>query len=155
MTSPADAAPSKPQAFRVTLWPKGKAAPEPSALPFRLTFETSEYAGKVCYSERDMLATSANGTRFVVFSGVLYGSSPAGQSILARYEQRGAGCIRDLNGSFALLLVDQAAGDIVLATDRLNSIKLLASEAGGRITASNSMDAYSLKGKTLDPVGSV
>ena len=61
--------------------------------------------------------------RALVFTGEHFGDSrshrPDGAALLARYEQQGAGCLRDLNGWFAGLLIDPRAEAILLFNDRL------------------------------------
>ncbi len=150
MTASRPAPIPKPHSFLTLLRPKGaEVDPQPPRLPFRLSFETPDYYGAVSYGEREMLTQSADGNSFVILSGALYRpqSADAGATILALYARRGADFVHDLNGQFALLLVDQRAGQIIFVTDRLNSIKLIVSEASGALAVSNSMDIHPIRAR--------
>ncbi len=147
----------KPQSFVVFVHPTPQRSLGEDTYPplaFRTSFLAGEAAGEVFYSERSLLTASADGQRFVLLVGRIYRppSVEIGQTLLALYEQRGTAFVRDLNGSFALLLVDQAAGEIVFATDRLNTIKLLSSQWRERLIVSNTMALHPVETVQVDSV---
>ncbi len=146
---------SKPHAFLAQLRHKSHAADtdrRPASLPLRVAFETTDSSGEVSYAEPDMLTNGPDGTTFVILSGNIYrpASANIGQTILSLYARHGADFVRELNGSFALMLVDQQAGVILFATDRLNSLKLLSSQQHGVISVSNSMEIHPVRGAQID-----
>ncbi len=53
--------------------------------------------------------------------------------ILGQYAEEGARCFRQLNGIFALALLDRRAGKLLLARDHLGVKPLYYYEAGGRL----------------------
>ncbi len=126
----------KPESFRASFEPRGHAIPArpAAALPFHAALETDAYRIALDYNNRAMLTISADSQRLVVLSGDLYRPENAdGSAILNLYGRLGPAFAAALHGAYSLLLIDREAGQILLVTDRENSIKLLQPTGGRRI----------------------
>ncbi len=111
--------PGTPHAFVMVLRPKDRAVPAEipaPALPFHLAFETLDYRGDLYYAEHDRLSTDS-GDCCILLGGAIYRpqSADISQTLLALYARQGANFVRDLDGDFALLLIDRRAHQIILA----------------------------------------
>jgi asparagine synthase (glutamine-hydrolysing) len=96
------------------------------------------------------LGQDASGQIHSLLHGEIYEplEAPA-REIANRYSRQGDTFAQDLNGSYAVLLVDEAADRILLITDRVSSRRILhASYAGGTLLSSRPeflpVDAFSL-----------
>ncbi len=146
---------SRPNSFVAFFDPKQGAVESVKGavrLPFKVTVETNEYTATIFYGERDMLTVSPDGQQTLVFAGELYRprSANTGQTLLGLYEKQGLDFVRDVNGNFSLLLIDRATHQILIATDRGNTFKVLVSWAGDSLIASNSIYLQPLHGARLD-----
>jgi len=64
------------------------------------------------------------------------------RSLLAAYESHGIGALEKLQGAFALALVDEGRGEILLAIDRTGTYPMAyAAPGGGRLVFGSSVDA--------------
>ncbi len=145
----------KPHSFLAVFRPKEQSAQSSRSAPpldFQTTIDTAEYAATISYSEREMLTLSADGQCLLVLAGIIYRpqSADIGAELLDLYERHGLDFLKDLNGEFSLLLIDQRTNLIALATDRLHSNKVLVSWDGGTLTASNSIYLQPLRGARVD-----
>lgn len=66
--------------------------------------------------------------------------SPA-QAVLDAYRGRGAKFLEDLSGRFALAILDQPAGRVLLALDRMGIERLAYARSGGRVVFGSSAEA--------------
>jgi len=98
------------------------------------------------------LAVSDDGKLMLLRHGEIY--APAGVTtaaqLLRRYLVAGPGFVAELDGSFALLIVDALAGAISVVTDRLASRKVYAGLWGGEQWLSSRMDLLPTNELALD-----
>ncbi|GGL94886.1 hypothetical protein GCM10010840_36180 [Deinococcus aerolatus] len=75
------------------------------------------------------------------------------QAMLRLYRQYGPAFARCLDGSFSLLLLDEAAGTVLAVTDRVGSHKLYALHDGQRVTVSTLPDHPDFTRRPYRPAG--
>jgi len=121
-----------------------------------LSLETNRFTLHLSKSSSTQVASSHDGQITLILHGEIYtgGNSPANY-LLERYLEEGLEFAKDLNGSFAILLVDKRTDQIYLITDRLNTREVFSSRYKGSHWLSTALTyhlhpADDLK---LDPVG--
>ncbi|MBB5362790.1 asparagine synthase-related protein [Deinococcus humi] len=87
----------------------------------------------------------------VVLRGVLY--SHELQDVLSLYMRHGLTFADHLEGSFALILVDQQAGHIWAVTDRIGSVKVYAAQQDGKLLVSTDLNQPAFTQRPLSPAG--
>jgi hypothetical protein len=143
----------KPEAFLAIFEPRAPVSSPrlTSALAFHVSAETDAYTVRIEYNNRDMLTISRDGMQMVLFSGDLYRPANAdGSTILALYQRLGPAFAAELHGAYTLLLIDRATGQILLVTDRENSVKLLAQWRGPTLIVSNALALQPTAGLSID-----
>ncbi len=93
-----------------------------SANTSRLSLESASFLVQLVVSNSAQTGRSAVGAVAVVH-GELYDCSAANQAeyVLEQYASHGIEAVKDLNGSFALLVIDPSTDAVYAVTDRLNS----------------------------------
>jgi asparagine synthase (glutamine-hydrolysing) len=86
-----------------------------------------------------------------LFKGQVYDTDLAG--VLRLYRQHGPDFPRQFEGSFSLLLLDQAQGAVLAVTDRLGTHKLYAVHESGRVTVSTLPDHPDFTWRPYRPAG--
>lgn len=91
----------------------------------------------------------------VVVHGLLHdrSKSTAAQTVLSDYVKLGDSLWPTLNGSYVIVVLDQARGEIQVVTDRLNSRKAYWSEDDGGWWLSTSLNRHPTQGIKVDPAG--
>ncbi len=145
----------KPGSFLASFVPRGHESASLRRIPtldFQTTVKTTEYTAAIQFCGRRMLTVSEDGQHFLLLTGDIYqpASADPGRALLDLYERRGMDFIAELNGSFALLLIDRRANLITIATDRLNSYKLLASWDDSTLIISSSLELQPTKNARID-----
>lgn len=122
------------------------------SLSFQTTMATAGHTVTICFGERDMLTTSADGQCTLLLAGEIYRPQTpnAGERLLDLYEQQGLDFVQGLNGAFCLLLIDRRADVIAVATDKENTFKVLVSDFDGRLVISNSIYLQPVRGARID-----
>jgi len=121
-----------------------------------LTLETSRFAVHLSKSSSTQVACSHDGQVTLLLHGEIYTSinNPANY-LLERYLDDSLEFAKDLNGSFAILLVDKRTDQIILITDRLNSREVFSSKYKGSHWLSTPLTyhLHPVDDLKLDPVG--
>ncbi|NOY57181.1 MAG: hypothetical protein GXP34_14525 [Actinobacteria bacterium] len=104
-------------------------------------------------SYSSLVASEAGVT--VLLHGEVYGPSGArtAEGLLEAYLRYGPSVARSLNGSFALLVLDNRLGGLLVITDRVNSHKVFLSEDDGGWWLSTSLYRHPGERRRLDPAG--
>jgi hypothetical protein len=108
------------------------------------------------------LAVSADGAVALLLHGELHDPPAGAAELLARYRERGLGWAAELDGSFALLIADTRAAELLVVTDRLGSRRVyggghdgayyLASRLAGIPVDADSLDRTALAGYLVNGV---
>lgn len=145
----------KRSSFLATIEPRDHSAetPRPArSLRFKTVIETTQHIVTLYFGEQAMLTDSAADECVLLVSGDIYQLAEAevGPAILDLYRRRGLDFVKDLHGVFALLLIDRRASQLLIATDRMNSVKLLTSRQDETLIVSNSLYLHPLQGARID-----
>jgi asparagine synthase (glutamine-hydrolysing) len=120
-----------------------------------LSFETASFSGYLAAPDPRIVVSDGDRGVVLVLYGEVYGS-PAGDCpplLLKQYLRGGLEELRDVNGSCAILLIDQMHDIVALITDRLNTRKVFYSSNNGGHWLSNSMLLHPLGDIALDVSG--
>lgn len=101
------------------------------------------------------LATDHETATTTLLHGNLYDVPNSNQAryALDQYLRHGETACSDLNGSFALVVIDQYGENVRVVTDRLNSRKVFVEKRGQVFRLSTSLYRHPLKDPALDPAG--
>ncbi len=144
----------KRHSFLATIEPRNHVTetPQPAQrLRFRQVIETRQQTVILHFGEQTML-TESDDECVLLVSGDIYDllEVHVGPTLLEAYRRKGLDFLRDVHGAFALILIDRRAEHILFATDRMNSVKLLASRRGETLIVSNSLYLHPLQGARID-----
>lgn len=142
-----EAAPSLASGHEAS-WEIAELAPD-----LRITLQSLEV--RIGVSQATHVARNADQTITVVVHGDLYetgGLDPA-EHLLRLFETAETRCAKDLNGSFAALIVDCRRDRVVVITDRLGSRKVYHSEQSGVHWLSSSLPLHPKRALRADPAG--
>jgi len=121
-----------------------------------LTLETNRFTVHLSKSSSTRVATSHDGQVTLLLHGEIYagGTNPANY-LLETYLDEGLEFAKDLNGSFAILLVDKRTDQIFLITDRLNTREVFSSKYKGSHWLSTALTyhLHPVDDLKLDPIG--
>jgi len=122
-----------------------------------LSLETNRFSVHISKSSSTQIASSHDGQITLLLHGEIYaggGNNPANY-LLERYLDKGLEFAKDVNGSFAILLVDKRTDQIILITDRLNSREVFSSKykGGHWLSTALTYHLHPVDGLKLDPVG--
>ncbi|MCW5892654.1 MAG: hypothetical protein KIT14_19240 [bacterium] len=137
-------------------WPDAApdASPHAGGVPDATAFEGTLPNGAAVSLASGRIATSPSGQVRVLFAGTLYnraelagglgpsdapGRRGAAEIALAFYLERGTQAVTALRGAFALAVVDQRRGRVVVVRDQLGLRPLYVVADGGRFAASDSL----------------
>jgi len=122
-----------------------------------LTLETNRFTVHLSKSSSTQVASSHDGQVTLLLHGEIYagGITNPANYLLTKYLDEGLEFAKDVNGSFAILVVDKRTDAIYLITDRLNYREVFSSKYKGSHWLSTALNyhlhpADDLK---LDPVG--
>jgi len=122
-----------------------------------LTLETNRFTVHLSKSSSAQVASSHDDQITLLLHGEIYaggGNNPANY-LLERYLDKGLEFAKDVNGSFAILLVDMRTDQIFLITDRLNTREVFSSKYKGSHWLSTALTyhLHPVDDPKLDPVG--
>lgn len=91
----------------------------------------------------------------LVLHGEIYSTQSHDQAIylIEQYIERGEDFVREINGSFVILVLDQGNNRALVVTDRVNSRKVFFSTYGRSYWLSTSLYRHPLSGVALDLIG--
>ena len=122
-----------------------------------LSLETNRFTVHISKSSSTQIASSHDGQITLLLHGEIYagGITNPANYLLERYVEEGLEFARDVDGSYAILLVDKRTDQIFLITDRQNTREVFSSKYRGSHWLSTALTyhlhpADDLK---LDPVG--
>lgn len=110
--------------------------------------------------------TSASGRTAIVFNGEVYNSAELAakylqesnlrttgdtEVVLECWETRGLDVLPELNGMFAMAIIDVQSGDMTLVRDRMGKKPLYVYQRGGLVAFSSELKALRPFGLTVDP----
>jgi len=96
-----------------------------------LSLETNRFTVHLSKSSSTQVASSHDGQVTLLLHGEIYTGGNNPTNFLERYLDEGLEFAKDLNGSFAILLVDKRTDQINLITDRLNYREVFSSKYKG------------------------
>jgi len=121
-----------------------------------LSLETNRFTVHLSKSSSTRVASSHDGQVTLLLHGEIYtaGNIPANY-LLERYLDEGLEFAKDVNGSFAILLVDKRTDQVALITDRLNYREVFTSKYKGSHWLSTALTyhLHPVDDLKLDPVG--
>ncbi|MDD5705960.1 MAG: asparagine synthase-related protein, partial [Kiritimatiellae bacterium] len=88
----------------------------------------------------------------VVLHGHLWGTGAA-HDLTEAYARDGIAFVRQLEGSFAVLVADGERGQVWLATDRVNSRRVCLREREGAVEVATELSHFAAEDATVDPTG--
>jgi len=121
-----------------------------------LTLETNRFTVHLSKSSSTQVASSTDGQITLLLHGEMYpGDRLPANCLLERYLDEGLEFAKDLNGSFAILLVDKRTDQIYLITDRLNYREVFTGKYKGSHWLSTALTyrLHPVDDPKLDPVG--
>jgi len=122
-----------------------------------LSFETNRFTVHLSKSSSTQVATSHDDQITLLLHGEIYagGIADPANYLLERYLDKGLEFAKDVNGSFAILLVDKRTDQIFLITDRLNYREVFSSKYKGSHWLSTALNyhLHPVDDPKLDPVG--
>jgi asparagine synthase (glutamine-hydrolysing) len=139
-----------PSSFVVRIGPPGIAADQNPGDPIKKLLLGSQQI-EIRPSSPDLVASEAGVT--VLLHGDEYTTAGNPEAVLRAYLAEGEALFRILNGSYALVVVDEPRGQVLVATDRFTSRKVFHSERGGTHWLSSSLALHPSAGHRLDPAG--
>lgn len=146
-----------PGRFLVEIWSPDEAGERTPAEGWRCTFNRRVGRQQLRLScvEPAMVAESADGRILLLLYGEVYdGTGPDKKTyLLEQYRKLGPDFIRGVNGSFALLIVDEAEERLLAYTDRVNSKKVFYSRWRGVTRLSNALRLHPLEQFRPDETG--
>ena len=122
-----------------------------------LSLETNRFTVHLSKSSSTQVASSHDDQITLLLHGEIYAgaiNNPANY-LLERYLDEGLEFAKDVNGSFAILLVDKRIDQIVLITDRLNTREVFSSKYKGSHWLSTALTyhLHPIDDLKLDPIG--
>lgn len=96
------------------------------------------------------LAVSADGATALLLHGEIHAPRAGAAALLARYQERGLGWVSDLDGSFALLIVDTRAAELIVVTDRLGSRRVYGGSYEGAYYLASQLARVPVDADSLD-----
>jgi len=122
-----------------------------------LSLETNRFTVHLSKSSSTQVACSHDGQVTLLLHGEIYAgaiTNPANY-LLERYLDEGLKIAKDVNGSFAILLVDKRTDQVALITDRLNYREVFTSKYKGSRWLSTPLTyhLHPVDDLKLDPVG--
>jgi len=122
-----------------------------------LSLETNRFTIHLSKSSSTQVARSHDGQITLLLHGEIYagGITNPANYLLERYLDEGLEFAKDLNGSFAILLVDKRTDQIYLITDRLNTREVFSSMYRGSHWLSTALTyrLHPVDDLKLDPIG--
>ena len=119
-----------------------------------LSFNTRSYVVHIAYAPSTQVAVDNKNQLTLILHGEIYNATNnQAEYLLREYQKQGLLFAKDINGSFAVLLVDQRNDSIALITDRLNSRKVFSSKYKGNYWLSSSLYLHPTADVGLDTVG--
>jgi len=118
-------------------------------------FDLGEVEVSLVTGGSTQLATDHETNTAILLHGDLYDAPNSNQARYAvdQYLRYGEAACLDLNGSFALVVMDGSSQKVQVVTDRLNSRKVFLEKRGQAFWLSTSLYRHPLKDATLDPAG--
>lgn len=107
------------------------------------------------YSRSTKIAVNHENQVTLILHGEIYNSAKENQaeSLLEQFITHGIAFTKDINGSFAILLLDERDDTVALITDRINSRKVFCSKYKGNYWLSTSLYRHPTNDVDVDPVG--
>ncbi|MBC2722397.1 MAG: hypothetical protein HGJ97_06905, partial [Desulfosporosinus sp.] len=126
----------------------GKAKPD-------MSFATESFVIHLLLSPLTRVAADQENQVTLILHGEVYNNTEDDQSqfLKKQYLKRGESFSRDINGSFAILVIDKRNDVILLITDRVNSRKVFSSNYKGNYWLSTSLNLHPTTDVDLDIVG--
>ena len=153
-----------PSYFSAIFSPKANAQPEEvlrekficeTGITPSITIQCPGFIGLLAVSPTTKVATNQHHQITLVLHGEVFGFSaqyPA-QYLLDKFIESGEDIAPDLNGSFAILIIDQRKDTVLAITDRVNSKNVLFSKYQDNFYFSTSPDYHPTAKLTPDPFG--
>jgi asparagine synthetase B (glutamine-hydrolysing) len=116
---------------------------------------TKSFVGCLTLSPSVKVAVDRQRQVILILHGEVYNSMEADEAeyLLKQYFQQGQDFSKEINGSFAILIIDEAKDSIALITDRVNSRKVFSSEHKSGHWLSTSLSLHPTADHDLDVVG--
>lgn len=151
--------PYEPPSLTALLWPRADEEGERgrdrfgelAGGPPSLSLTTASWVAHLLVTPSSAVA-EAGGVR-VVLHGEVYERGDQAGAIAADWSRRGAAVAAELNGSFALLVVDEGRDSVSVVTDRLGSRRLFCSAVDGGTLLSSAFAPHRRVRRTPDPTG--
>jgi asparagine synthase (glutamine-hydrolysing) len=119
-----------------------------------LFLETASYVVHLLLSPSTKIGTDSTGKITVVLHGEIYNATNNQPAYIAEKLQHGGDtCIQDINGTYAILLVDQQADKVAVITDRINSHRIFYSQYEAGWCISSQLSTQPWQSFKLDPTG--
>jgi len=127
----------------------------PSFRPVRVvSLESPGWVVRLSLDGPARVGDDPTGRVSVVLHGEIYEPGVSGPSDLARrFIERGESLLDDLNGSFALIVLDREADRLFVATDRVGSRRIFCSDDKDGYTLSSDLREQPTDRYPLDPIG--
>ena len=123
----------------------------------KLTIATESFVVQVAMSQRTHVATEPRSQVTLLLHGEIYNSKDANPArfLVEEYLRYGIDFAKDIDGSFAVLVMDGGKSSLALITDRLNSRRVFFSESPGTYWLSTSLKLHPTESAAIDPLGVV
>jgi asparagine synthase (glutamine-hydrolysing) len=139
--------------FLVRIAPPGEALDRPdSGDPF-LARQVGDRRIEIRPSSIDLVAADDHAGVTVLLHGDEYTRAGSPEALLRAYVAEGESLFGSLNGSYAIVVVDERRGQVLAVTDRFTSRKVFHSAEGGSHWLSSTLALHPSTSHPLDPVG--
>ena len=121
-----------------------------------ISITTRSYIVYVACAHSTQIAVDEKNQITLILHGEVYnttGTSNKAEYLMGEYKRQGLLFAKDINGSFAILLIDKRNDSISLITDRLNSRKVFSSKYMGNYWLSSSLYLHPTADVNIDTVG--
>ena len=121
-----------------------------------IPINTKDFYICIAVSKPEQVAVDHSSGTILILNGEVYNSKAyekQAEYLLKQFIDRGIGFVKDINGSFAILLINEQNNFIAVITDRINSRKVFHSKLKGDYWISTSLSLHPTKDAGIDPVG--
>lgn len=119
-----------------------------------ISVSTRSFIVHLMHSDATQIAVDPGEQITLVLHGEIYNTSDnQAEFLLKQFAERGIAFSKDINGSFAVLLIDSREDMVALITDRVNSRKVFHSVYKGNHWLSTSLNLHPTSDVDMDPVG--
>ncbi len=116
---------------------------------------TRSFVIHLMYAETTQVAVDHENEIILLLHGEVFNAADTNQAqfLVKQYRKHGIGFSKDINGSFAAIVIDKRNDTVAIITDRINTRKVFFSKYEGSYWLSTSLYAHPVANSNIDTVG--